>query len=105
MDSKSQRGIPLLSLDLGLRTGWVVSTTSRPLYPRERPGTHCTGSWVGPSAGLDMCEKSRPYREFFFLTIHFIPLRQHHIQAQHRDKHMKTPRWYEPVTVIIKTIT
>jgi hypothetical protein len=24
------------------------------LYPRERtPGTHCTGGWVGPSAGLD----------------------------------------------------
>jgi hypothetical protein len=25
----------------------VVSTTPRPLYPRERPGTHCTGGWVG----------------------------------------------------------
>jgi hypothetical protein len=24
------------------------------LYPRERtPGTHCTGGWVGPRAGLD----------------------------------------------------
>jgi hypothetical protein len=22
-------------------------------YPRERPGTHCTGGWVGPRAGLD----------------------------------------------------
>ena len=22
------------------------------LYPRERPGTHCTGGWVGPRAGL-----------------------------------------------------
>ena len=22
-------------------------------YPRERPGTHCTGDWVGPRAGLD----------------------------------------------------
>jgi hypothetical protein len=21
--------------------------------PRERPGTHCTGGWVGPRAGLD----------------------------------------------------
>ena len=30
------------------------------LYPRERPGTHCTGGWVGPRAGLDRCEKSRP---------------------------------------------
>jgi len=23
------------------------------LYPRERPGTHCTGGWVGPRTGLD----------------------------------------------------
>jgi len=23
------------------------------LYPRERPGIHCTGRWVGPRAGLD----------------------------------------------------
>jgi hypothetical protein len=22
-------------------------------YLRERPGTHCTGGWVGPRAGLD----------------------------------------------------
>ena len=29
------------------------------LYPRERPGTHCTGSWVGPRAGLDRRGKSR----------------------------------------------
>ena len=27
--------------------GWVVSITPRPLYPRERPGTHCIGGWVG----------------------------------------------------------
>jgi hypothetical protein len=35
---------------------------SRPsrFYPRERPGTHCTGGWVGPGAGLDRCGKSRP---------------------------------------------
>jgi hypothetical protein len=29
----------------------VVSTLPRQLYPRERPGTHRTGSWVGPRAG------------------------------------------------------
>ena len=23
------------------------------LYPREKTGTHCTGGWVGPRAGLD----------------------------------------------------
>ena len=38
----------------------VVSTTSRPLYSRERPGTHCVGGWVGLGAGLDGYGKSRP---------------------------------------------
>jgi hypothetical protein len=47
----------------------VVSTTPGPLYPREIPSTHCTGGWVGPRAGLDVCEKSRPHRDFFFGTI------------------------------------
>jgi hypothetical protein len=40
--------------DLGTRTGCVVSITLRPVYPRERAGTHCTGVWVGPRAGLDV---------------------------------------------------
>jgi len=31
------------------------------LYPREKPGTHCTGDWVGPRAGLDRCGKSCPH--------------------------------------------
>ena len=43
--------------------GWVVNATHLPLYPRERPGTHCIGGWVGPMAGLDGCGKSRPYRD------------------------------------------
>jgi hypothetical protein len=54
------RGIALLFLDLGARREWVISTTLRPLYPRERPGT---GGWVGLRAGLDVCEKSRRYRD------------------------------------------
>jgi hypothetical protein len=54
------RGIALLFLDLGTRRGWVVSVTPRPLYPRERPGTHCTGGWVGPRAGLNLCENLTP---------------------------------------------
>jgi hypothetical protein len=49
------RGIALLFLDLGARRGCVVSTTPQPLNPRERPGTSCTGGWVGPRAGLDVC--------------------------------------------------
>jgi hypothetical protein len=58
--------IAVLILDLGARRGWLVSTTPRPLYPWERPGTHCIGCWMGPSAGLDVCEKSRPHRDFVF---------------------------------------
>jgi hypothetical protein len=46
------RGIALLFLNLGARRGWVVSTTPQPLYPRERPGTHCTEGWVDLRAGL-----------------------------------------------------
>jgi hypothetical protein len=41
----------------------VVSTSPRPLYPRETPGTHCTGGWVGPRASPDVCEKSRPHQD------------------------------------------
>jgi hypothetical protein len=55
-------GVALLFLDLGARRGWVVSTTPRLLYPRETPGSHCTGGWVGLRAGLDVCEISRPQR-------------------------------------------
>jgi hypothetical protein len=61
--SRVGRGIALLFLDLGARRGCVVSTTPRLLYPRERPGTHCTGGWVGLRADLDVCEKFRPHRD------------------------------------------
>jgi hypothetical protein len=30
------------------------------LYPRgEDPGTHCTGGWVGPRAGLDTEDRGK----------------------------------------------
>ena len=45
------------------RWRWVVSTTPRPLYPRERSRTHCIAGWVGLRAGLDWCGKSRPSTE------------------------------------------
>jgi hypothetical protein len=33
---------------------WSVSRHGRAFTPGERtPGTHCTGGWVGPRAGLD----------------------------------------------------
>jgi hypothetical protein len=31
----------------------------------ERPGTHCSGGWVGPRAVLDGCGKSRHHRDSF----------------------------------------
>jgi len=34
------------------------------LYPRERPGIHCIGGWVGLRDGLDRWGKSRPQLEF-----------------------------------------
>ena len=40
--------------------GWAFSTTFLPLYPREKSGTHFTGSWVCPRDGLDGCRKFRP---------------------------------------------
>jgi hypothetical protein len=42
---------------------WVTKAAPRPLYPRERPGTHSIEGWVGPKAGLDKCGKSRPQRD------------------------------------------
>jgi len=63
---KSQRGADVWlysSFNLGARWGWVVNVTPWSLYPRERPGTHCTGGWVGNSAGLEGCGKPRPYRD------------------------------------------
>ena len=37
--------------------------TPAALPPAERPGTHFIGGWVGPRAGLDGCEKSRPHQD------------------------------------------
>jgi hypothetical protein len=56
------RGIALLFRDLGARR-WCGQHYAPAALPRERPGTHCTGGWVDPRAGLDVCEKSRPHRD------------------------------------------
>ena len=41
--------------------GWVVNVTPRVLYPPEKkPGTLCTGGWVGARAGLDEGRKISP---------------------------------------------
>jgi hypothetical protein len=57
------RGVALPFRDFGPRTGCVVIITPRSLYPRDKLGTHCTGGWVGPRTGLDVCEKSRRHRD------------------------------------------
>ena len=55
------RCIALLFHHRGTRRGWVFSSTPRPHFtPRERPGTHWTGGWVGPIAGLDGWKISSP---------------------------------------------
>jgi hypothetical protein len=41
-----------------------VNATPWPLFPQERPGTHCIGGWVGLRAGLDRCGKFRPPQGF-----------------------------------------
>jgi hypothetical protein len=41
--------------------GWVVNSTSRPLYPLEKPDTNCIGGWVGRKVSLDGCGKFRPH--------------------------------------------
>ena len=44
--------------------GWVVKVTPWPLYPSERPCTHCIGGWLDPKVGLDGCGKSPSPPEF-----------------------------------------
>ena len=61
--TKAQRGnrcIALLFFKPQRWMGWVVKANPWPLYPLERPGTHCIGGWVGLRVGLDGCGKSRP---------------------------------------------
>ena len=46
--------------NIGASWRWVATATSWPLYPRERPGTYCTGGWVGPRAGSGQGWKISP---------------------------------------------
>jgi hypothetical protein len=58
------RGIALLFHEHGTRREWGVSVTPRPLFtPWKDRGTHCTGSWVDPTAGLDRCGKPHLHRD------------------------------------------
>ena len=61
---RGSRGIALLFLDHDTRRGMRGQRHApAALYPWERPGTHCTGGWVGPRASLDRRGKSRPHRD------------------------------------------
>ena len=60
MAHRGSRGIALLFHDQRHYKGVRGQHHARPLYPWERPGTHCTGDWVDPRAGTDRCGKPRP---------------------------------------------
>jgi hypothetical protein len=51
---------------------WVGGQSHAPanLHPVVRPGTHRTGVWVGPRAGLGVCGKSRPPPGFDHQTVY-----------------------------------
>ena len=74
---KIQRGSRDIAglFNLGARWGWVVNATPRPLYPREGPGTHCTGVWVGPRAGPDWSGKFRLRTGFDLRTVRSVASR------------------------------
>jgi hypothetical protein len=55
----SQAAVYAKGLTLAL-DGVGVNAMTQPLYPRERPGTHFIGGWVGLRTELDRCGKSRP---------------------------------------------
>ena len=61
MAQRVGRGIALFFHDRGTRRG-VSGQQHAPaaLNPQERPGTHFTGGWVGPRAGLDGQKISSP---------------------------------------------
>jgi len=53
-----------LSLTSALNGGGWLRPRPGQFTPRERPGIHRTGGWVGPKAGLEGCGKSRHTPEF-----------------------------------------
>jgi len=85
-------GIALLFHDRGTRRGWVVSSTPRPHFsPRDRPGTHCTGGWVGPRAGLDGWKISSP-PGFWYRTIQPV------VEWPRGFQEIKVPRFHDDGT-------
>jgi hypothetical protein len=56
---RGSKGIVLLFLQPRRWMGVGGRHAQTALPPGERPDTHCTGDWVGPSVGLDGCGKFR----------------------------------------------
>jgi hypothetical protein len=52
-----------------VRGEWSAARPGRTL-PQERPGTHFTGGWLGPRAGLDGRKFSSP-TGFFFTDVYY----------------------------------
>jgi hypothetical protein len=96
MASRVGKDIALPFLDRGIRRGWVVSSTPQPhFYPRERPGTHCTGGWVGPRASLDS-GKSRttgirsPVRPARSQSLYRLSYLAHRSYSPHSEMRLRT---------------
>jgi hypothetical protein len=103
----------LLILNLGTRWGLVVSIMPRPRFtPRERtPGTHCTGSWVGPRAGLDAeargkilcpCRGSNPDRParsqmLYYLSYRGSQLMNNELEMLRRKQSWPNLRYYPSI--------
>jgi hypothetical protein len=64
--------------------GWVVNATPLSLYPRERPGTHFIGGWVGLRACLDRYGKSRPLPGFDPRTVQ--PIASRYTEAKIKQR-------------------
>jgi len=54
------RGKLYSSMTAALEGGEWSAARPGSLYSQERPGTHFTGGWVGPRAGLDERKTSSP---------------------------------------------
>jgi len=73
MAHRGNRGIAILFHDQRHQKGMRHAPAA--LYSRERPGTHCTGGWVGPRAGLDRCGSSRHHRDSIPRTVQLVASR------------------------------
>jgi hypothetical protein len=73
---RGSRGITILFHDQRHQKG-VRCQRHAPsaLYPQKRPGTHCTGGWVGHRTGMDRYGKSRPPPGFDPRTVHTVASR------------------------------